>query len=155
MERQIRIELAEPADQAAILELALQQHAEHAIHILPEELARAIAAVLSDESLGFIVVARDDGRVAGMAYVAFTWSLEHCGRSAWLEELFVVPERRSRGIGTGLVQAAVERAAKSGCRAVDLEVDQSHSRAASLYRRSGFVPLARTRWARELSAGPA
>src|SRR5262249_46735946 len=39
--------------------------------------------------------------------------------------------------------------------AVDLKIESGHERAASLYRRAGFAPLPRSRWARELAAAPA
>jgi ribosomal protein S18 acetylase RimI-like enzyme len=69
---------------------------------------------------------------------------------AWLEELYVTPSYRSLGIGSALLAAVVERAHKAGVAAVDLEVDASHSRAESLYRRFGFRRLNRSRWVKEL-----
>lgn len=150
MDAHLQLELAGPADQDAVFELLLQQYADHSIRVSRDLLVRAVAAVLADQNLGFIVVARDGPRVVGMAYVAFIWSLEHCGRSAWLEELFVIPEQRGRGIGEALVRAVVDRVTQSGCPAIDLEVDYGHSRAEHLYRREGFTPLRRARWVREL-----
>jgi GNAT superfamily N-acetyltransferase len=155
MEAHVQIGLAGPADQEAVLQLALQQYVEHSIRVSRDLLARAVAAVLADRNLGFIVVARDGPRTVGMAYVAYLWSLEHSGQSAWLEELFVIPEQRGHGIGKALVDMVVERVAESGCVAIDIEVDHTHSRAESFYRREGFTPLARARWVRELKEGPA
>jgi ribosomal protein S18 acetylase RimI-like enzyme len=63
----------------------------------------------------------------------------------------VIPDHRSRGIGTALVSAVIERARETGSVAVDLEIDADHSRAASLYQRLGFRPLQRSRWVKELS----
>jgi ribosomal protein S18 acetylase RimI-like enzyme len=88
--------------------------------------------------------------VVGVAYLSFVWALEHGGRAAWLEELYVVPWLRDQGIGTQLLHAVLEHAALQGCVAVDLEVDAGHTRAARLYAREGFLPLGRARWVKKL-----
>jgi RimJ/RimL family protein N-acetyltransferase len=85
--------------------------------------------------------------------MAYTWTFEHGGRVAWLDELYVVPERRSRGIGRAMVARALAAAREAGCRAVDLEVDADHERAEHLYARHGFRRLARTRWVIDLGQG--
>jgi GNAT superfamily N-acetyltransferase len=73
--------------------------------------------------------------------------LEHGGKSAWLDELYVLPEKRGRGIGTALVEEVIARCRASGCAAIDLEVDQEHQDAERLYSRHGFKQLPRARWA--------
>jgi GNAT superfamily N-acetyltransferase len=97
------------------------------------------------------MLARDSGRVVGVAYVAIILSAEHCGSVAWLEELYVRPDDRHRGIGTALVTSVLERAPKNGIVAVELEIDAGHNRVISLYQRLGFRRLERSRWVRELS----
>jgi len=84
------------------------------------------------------------------ADVAFTWTLEHGGKSAWLDELYVVPEYRGKGIGAALLRAALEAAQRSGCAAVDLEVDEARARAENLYVQAGFRPLGRSRWVKKI-----
>jgi GNAT superfamily N-acetyltransferase len=89
----------------------------------------------------------EDGDVAiGVAYLSFTWTLEHGGKSAWLEELYVVPERRGAGVGTQLLERTLGEARARGCHAVDVEVEASHARAAKLYARAGFRMHTRTGW---------
>jgi GNAT superfamily N-acetyltransferase len=143
-----RIEPARRDDRDTILDLIVRQFDEHAINAPHEALRQAIDAVLSDADLGFILLARRDGVAIGVAYVAFICSLEHCGRSAWLEELYVLPAERGRGIGEMLLQAALAGTRERGCAAVDLEVERSQQRAENLYRRAGFEPMTRARWVR-------
>ena len=69
---------------------------------------------------------------------------------ALLEELYVAPAHRSRGIGSALIGAVVERARGTGIVAVDLEVDANHMRVESLYRKHGFERLDRSRWVRKV-----
>jgi GNAT superfamily N-acetyltransferase len=93
-------------------------------------------------------LARAEGRIVGVAYVATILSVEHVGPAAWLEELYVTPAWRQRGVGSALVAAVLERARARGMMAVDLEIDADHRRAASLYERCGFHRLERSRWTR-------
>jgi GNAT superfamily N-acetyltransferase len=140
------IDRAEPSDRAALLALLVSQFAEHDIELAPDQLARGVDGVLNDLSRGLFMVARADGRVVGVAYLSFMWSLEHGGASAWLDELYVLPSHRSRGIGRALLLATCDAALHLGCAAVDLEIAATHARAANLYLRLGFRPHHRTRW---------
>jgi GNAT superfamily N-acetyltransferase len=131
-------------------ELLVEQLGDHGVGASAEQLSRILENMVIDEARGFLLLARDDHRIVGIAYVAMILSAEHCGLVGWLEELYVTPRCRSRGIGTALVSAVLERARKTDIVAIDLEIDAGHSRAESLYRRSGFRPLNRSRWVKEL-----
>lgn len=146
MNETIRISLAGPEDGAAVTSLVLDQFADHAIDTTAAAVAAAVDRVLAGADLGFVLAARRHEQVAGVACVSFAWSLEHGGKSAWLEELYVIPELRGRGVGRALVRAALDRAREHDCAAVDLEVDREHARVEALYRCEGFAPLPRTRW---------
>jgi GNAT superfamily N-acetyltransferase len=76
--------------------------------------------------------------------------MEHCGPVAWLEEVYVTPPSRQRGIGTALMAAVLKRSREAGIVAIDLEVDARQSRAITFYQQMGFRPLDRSRWVREL-----
>ncbi len=110
------------------------------------EIAAAVEGMLARPSRGFILLATLGDAPIGVAYVSFVWTLEYGGRSAWLEELYVRPEHRGRGVGRRLLAAAIGRARAAGCAAIDLEVDRGHPRASHLYDREGFRRLPRTRW---------
>jgi GNAT superfamily N-acetyltransferase len=86
----------------------------------------------------------------GVAYLSFAWTIEHGGVLARLEELYVLPTWRSQGVGSLLLQAALDRAVSHGCNAIDLEIQTGHERASRLYARHGFNQLPRTRWLRHL-----
>ena len=131
--------------------LLVDQLREHGIEGSPGPLARILETAITDMGRGFLMLARLGGRVVGVAYVATILSAEHCGPVAWLEELYVTPDCRHRGIGTALVTAVLERAQKTGMVAVDLEIDASHERVISLYQRLGFRRMERSRWVREFT----
>ncbi|HLY38195.1 MAG TPA: GNAT family N-acetyltransferase [Candidatus Binatia bacterium] len=147
----LEIRPAADADREAVLLLLLAQFDEHAIATPPDALRAGIDYILARPDAGRILVAARAGVVVGVAAVTFTRGLEHGGRSAWLEELFVEPSARNAGIGTALLRAACDVALATGAVAIDLEVDAAHGRAAHLYARAGFRTLPRTRWVRRLT----
>jgi len=130
--------------------LLVQQLTEHSVDASAEQLSCVLEKIVADAARGFVLLARENGRIVGIAYIATILSAEHCGLVAWLEELYVMPSHRSRWIGTALMAAMIERVRTAGIVAIDLEIDAGHSRAESLYRRLGFRPLNRSRWVKEL-----
>ncbi len=153
MEESVEIGRATEAELEAIVQLLGEQFENHNIEIAPRFLRDAIAQVFHAEHWGLFLVAREGDVIVGVAALAFSWTLEHAGKTAWLDELYVRPEQRGRGVGAALIGRAIEEAQALGCRAIDLEVEQGHRRAEQLYARHGFEPLARSRWVRRL-AGP-
>jgi len=145
------VALATTSDCRECARLLVDQLGEHGIKESTQRLTRILEDATSDATRGFLMLARDSGRVVGVAYVATILSVEHCGPVAWLEELYVLPEHRSRGVGSTLLTAVLERARSTGVVAMDLEIDADHSRAESLYRRYGFRPLERSRWVKEFT----
>lgn len=142
---------ATPADRDAVVALLVAQMREHEIPIDAASVGHAVDGALAVPDRAAILVAEGPpGSLAGVAYVSFTWTLEHGGRACWLEELYVSPARREQGIGKALLARAVEHARGRGCAAMDLEVEQGHERAANLYVREGFRPHTRRRFVKKL-----
>lgn len=134
----------------ALVELLFAQHAEHEIPTKRPHLRERLLGLLAAPALGFVLVAQHEQRPVGFAYVTFALPIEHAGEVAWLEELYVEPDQRNRGIGRALVREVIERAEQRGCVSVELEVTRSHARAARLYTREGFRDLERAHLARPL-----
>lgn len=147
----MEIQQAQPFDLEPVLGMMQGQFQEHGINVPAERLRNAVVAMLENAELGFFMVARQQGEAVGMACVSFCWTLEHGGKSAWLDELYVLPPYRGTGLGGALLQAVLSKTRESGCAAVDLEVDIEHRRVENLYRRAGFEPLARSRWVKLLA----
>ena len=142
------IATAGAADLRDVVALLGAQFAEHDIDV--SDLERAALGLLEHPSRGAILLASIGGARVGIAVLAFTWTLEHGGHVAWLDELYVVPAQREHGVGRALLAHAITHARASGCVAIDLEVDAEHARVESLYERHGFERLHRSRWALRL-----
>lgn len=138
------------ADRGAVVALMLAQFREHDIGLDGAGVQRAVDGVLQQPEWGRLLLATHAGTPVGFAALSFIWTYEHGGRAVWLEELYVEPAQRGRGIGRMLLQSAYRVAAQAGAIAMDLEVDVAHRRAEHLYEREGFVRLNRARWSRRL-----
>jgi GNAT superfamily N-acetyltransferase len=146
----MRIQMARPEDIGSVVALLAEQFREHGIQLGLEPLSAGVGGLLADRRRGAVLLAYDPEPV-GVAVLAYTWTLEHGGIVGWLDELFVVPNRRGGGIGRALLGRALEVARETGCRAMELEVDSDHARAEHLYEREGFVALPRRRWTNRLA----
>ena len=147
------IRLATPADRDGTVALLIAQMREHQIPTPAARLAAAFDHVLADAARGVILLAWESGRAIGVAALSYAFPIEVGDRTAWLEELYVEPAARERGVGTALLQMALDTAAAAGAVTVDLEVVAGHERADRLYARFGFRRLPRTHWSRATPAG--
>lgn len=91
-----------------------------------------------------------DGEIP-VGYIVLTlgFSFEYHGRDAFIDELYIEPEYRRKGIGIRAMRFVEERARELGVNALHLEVDQGNEPAAELYRRTGYEDHARfllTKW---------
>jgi GNAT superfamily N-acetyltransferase len=85
---------------------------------------RLAAAIAGDEAEVF--VADVDGRVAGFVTVYDEFNSVRFGHRAWVEDLAVDAEQRSKGLGKGLLDAAKDWARSRG--ASHLELDSAPMR---------------------------
>ena len=148
----ITIRAARREDLPALTSLLIAQLRDHGNDVPDAALAAAARGMLERPQRGQFLLACDGVTAVGLAALSYLWTLEHGGWVAWLDELYVVPDRRDAGIGAALLAAAVAAAQAAGAHAVDLEIDAGHERVAALYRRNGFTPLSRQRWALVLAA---
>jgi GNAT superfamily N-acetyltransferase len=141
------ISLLRPEQIAAAVELFGVQLKEHNIATDSNSVREVIEKIIADERLGFILVATvGDGKPVGVALGSAFLGVEHGGVSGWLEELYVRPAWRQRGLGARLVSEVIRQARARGWRALDLEVEAGHERVVSLYFRHGFQPRTRSRF---------
>jgi GNAT superfamily N-acetyltransferase len=147
----ITVRAARRGDLPALTTLLIAQLRDHGNDVPDDELAVAARGMLERPQRGQFLLALEGETVVGLAALSYLWTLERGGRAAWLDELYVLPERRDAGIGAALVTAAIATARAAGALAVDLEIEAGHERAAALYRRSGFAPLSRQHWTLRLA----
>jgi ribosomal protein S18 acetylase RimI-like enzyme len=93
--------------------------------------------IATSPATSFFVARNADGRIVGaLTLVHFRLPT---GVRAWIEDVVVDQAERGGGIGSALVNAAVEVARQVGARTVDLTSRPHREAANRLYRRLGFV----------------
>lgn len=98
----------------------------------------ALAALVEDEPFGRGWLIRLGARPVG--YVVLTWafSVEAGGREACVDELYLAPEVRNRGLGSRALALVEAEARNLAVRRIFLEIER-HNRVIDLYRRAGYV----------------
>jgi ribosomal protein S18 acetylase RimI-like enzyme len=90
------------------------------------------------ESGEVVVLFAGDGP-DGFAELRFRLSLYTGAPDAYLEELYVVPERRGQGLGRALLEAAMGHARERGAAHIDLNTSEADVAALALYESAGFT----------------
>ena len=86
---------------------------------------------------GYMLVC--DGNNVGYCVTMKTYSVEAGGITIWIDELFLLEEYRSKGLGRELFKYIEENGDKK-LRRIRLEVELENGRAISLYKKMGFEP---------------
>jgi GNAT superfamily N-acetyltransferase len=79
-------------------------------------------------------------RIAGFALYFFNYSTFLCRPGLYLEDLFVRPEYRGRGIGLGLLRSLEHSAREIGCGRLEWAVLDWNQSAIDFYREFGAQP---------------
>ena len=100
----------------------------------------AVAAMFADPALGRAWLIAFDGRPVGYVILTFVHSIEFGGRCGFVDEFYVEPPARGRGVGRRALDLVAAAAADLGVRMLLLEVSPQNERAAKLYASAGFGP---------------
>ena len=103
----------------------------------------ALAALVDGEPLAASWVVEAVGEALGYAILTVSFSLESGGRDGFIDELYLRPAWRRRGIGERVLDALVGEARARGLKRLYLEVEHRNP-AVRLYHRAGFVAHHRT-----------
>jgi ribosomal protein S18 acetylase RimI-like enzyme len=124
-------------DLDTLTRLAEDFHAEDG-HVLDEGGRRALAAIAGGEALARAWLLELEGRAAGYGVLTLGFSVEYGGRDGFIDDLYLTPEARGRGLGRQAMAFLEAKARELGVRALHLEVSAENARALALYGRSGF-----------------
>ena len=102
----------------------------------PEAMAKRIGELLAS---GDVTVLIGGEGPDGLAVLRFRPSLWSETLDCYLEELYVVPDRRGRGLGQALMEAAMETAREKGAAHMDLGTAEADTSALGLYEKLGFT----------------
>ena len=108
----------------------------------PSIVRRGVEAGLSNPAIAmYWVVESDRGEIVARTSALREWSDWRAQYYWWIQSMYVVPDRRGRGLVEMLIGAVSAEARNSGAADLRLYVHEQNSRAIRAYRRCGFSDL--------------
>ena len=136
------IRLARPGDEALVLrfvrELAEFEREPHAVAASEADLA---AALFSEHPVAETVIAEVGGEPVGFALFFHNFSTWEGKGGLYLEDLYVTPAARGRGVGRALLAHLARIALERGCARFEWSVLDWNEGAVRFYRALGAVGM--------------
>ncbi|MBL9078155.1 MAG: GNAT family N-acetyltransferase [Planctomycetes bacterium] len=134
----VAVRVAGPADAASVArfirELARYERLEHQLDLDEARLREHLAG---PQPACSALLAELAGQPVGFALFFASYSTFRTRPCLWLEDLFVLPEHRGRGIGLQLLRAVAGIAVARGCPRLDWNVLDWNTSAIGFYERHG------------------
>ena len=130
--------LATPDHLDALLALVERFHGEDGIASTPEPRRAGVAPLLDGIPHGAAYLIGPPRAPIGYIIVCFGWSVEFGGMEGFVDELYIRPGVRGRGVATEVLMALPRALGAAGLKALHLEVSTDNDTAQRLYKRAGF-----------------
>ncbi len=137
------LKLARPADLDRLMGLVTAFHTEAGIEQDIDQTRNALAPLLEGIPHGCIYLIGPGRAPLGYIVLTFGWSVEFGGMDGFVDEIYIRPAVRGRGIATEVLLDLPKALAGAGLTALHLEVDRSNEATQKLYLRTGFRPRER------------
>jgi len=124
-------------DQILVLIHDFYQHFEYPYNEAEKRLT--LEELFSTPMAGRIWLIQKNQNVVGYVYLSFYFSLEFGGRTAFIDELFVLPNYRGQGIGSKVINLIEKRCVELNFKAIHLESEITNKGATTLYLKLGFM----------------
>lgn len=107
-----------------------------ALHSIPENyIQKTFDELMKSDVYADAYIIEKDGEKAGYALLSKTFSQESGGMVVWLEEIYILPQYRSLGLGGEFIRFLKEC---NDFKRVRLELSNSNCRAYEAYKKYGF-----------------
>ena len=146
----VLVERAAPPDRPDVERLIAAYHASEGVRPRPERISWAVDQILRNRVGGLLLVAREKRVVVGVALAVYQTSAE-LGRLLVVNDFFVEPTLRRKGVGRALATKILEEAKAMHIDQIDLEVLPSNAAAAAFWKSMGFRNTGRSVYSREFA----
>lgn len=135
------LHLAGPGDLERLVTLCAACHAEMGIARDDDSRRAGLAPLLDGLPQGAVYLIGPARAPLGYAVLSFGWSLSEAGIEARLDELFIRPAVRRRGIATEVLAALPRALGEAGVRSLSLRLPPD-APSRPLFERARFQPVA-------------
>lgn len=146
----VLIERAAPPDRLDVERLIAAYHTSEGVKPRPERISWAVEQLMRNRFPGVLLVAREKKAVVGVASAVYQPSAE-LGRLLVVNDFFVDPAMRRKGVGRALATKILEEAKAMHVDRIDLEVMPTNAVAAAFWKALGFRNTGRAIYSREFS----
>jgi len=126
-----------PLIQRFILELAEFEKLSHEVDISEETLRESL---FGERSYAYVIIAEIESEPVGFAVYFFNYSTFLGRQGMYIEDLYVLPDRRSEGVGKALFRYCVGVALEKQCGRLEFAVLHWNP-ARQFYERLGATPM--------------
>lgn len=98
-----------------------------------------LESLLQNSTFGRIYFIQAGENKVGYVYLSFYFSLEFGGRTAFIDELFILPHYRGLGIGSRVIEQVEQQCRELQFQALHLESESKNTGATALYLKLGFL----------------
>ena len=106
------------SDRETCVRLLTAQLVEHELPADPAGIAAGVDLAFAPHSPAWLLLAELDGKAVGIILANQIVSVEKCGYTLWIEELYVVPQARRRRVASALLDDLVAEGRRRGVRAM-------------------------------------
>ena len=130
--------LASTDDLATLLPLVRAFHDHEELTMSEAERESTLRRLLADGTWGRIWLIVDGAEAVGYIAICVGYSIEFRGNDAFVDEFYLRPDARGRGLGSMALKHIRDEAKALGIRALHLEVARDNTRARKLYAGASF-----------------
>ncbi|APZ54329.1 GNAT family N-acetyltransferase [Salipiger abyssi] len=134
------LHLADGGDLEKLMPMVSAFHAEEGYGTDEAHVRAALEPILNGLPHGAIWLVGPRKAPVGYILVSFGWSMEFGGLDAVLDEIFIRPAVRGRGMGGEALHQLVAGLRDAGVKAVHLEADRTDEPLQRFYQRNRFKP---------------
>jgi len=138
-----RIRVAQREDIPTLVRLMGEFYEEARFPLPIDPATRAFTQLLDDPRLGASLLLEDGGEAVGYLVVTFGFSMEFGGTRAFIDDFFVRPSSRGKGLGAAALETVREECLDRGVHALLVETGSDEHPARRLYERAGFEATGR------------
>ncbi len=145
----VLVDRANPTDRVDVERLIAAYHESEGVKARPERISWAVEQHLRNRFPGVLLIAREKRAAVGVALAVYQPSAE-LGRVLVIQDFFVDPTLRRKGVGRALATRLLEEAKAMRIDRLDLEVFPKNEGATAFWKKIGFRTGGRTVYSRDL-----
>lgn len=136
----VRIELATENNLSVLLPLVREYHEFEEIRLAEVVRKNSLRTLLADKSLGGIWMVYQNTSLTGYIALCVGYSIEFAGLDAFVDEFYILPAFRRKGVGSKVLELIKVEARKMQIQAIHLEVARINKQAQAFYKKANFKP---------------